>query len=60
MEIPKYKIALIVGALTITSESVSATPLAFGDHAALSRDMSAAVMQAAHRHAYAQDLCHRI
>jgi hypothetical protein len=53
-------IALIVGALTITSESVSATPLAFGDHAALSRDMSAAVMQVAHRHAYAQDLCHRI
>jgi hypothetical protein len=45
-------IALIVGALTITSGSVSATPLALGDHAALSRDMSAAVMQVAHRHAY--------
>jgi hypothetical protein len=47
-------IALIVGGLTITSGSVSATPLALGDHAALSRDMSAAVMQVAHRHAYAR------
>jgi hypothetical protein len=42
-------IALIVGALSITSGLVSATPLALSDHAALSRDMSAAASRASPR-----------
>jgi hypothetical protein len=45
-------IALILGALTISSGSPSALPLALGDHAALSREASVAVMQVAHRHYY--------
>jgi hypothetical protein len=42
-------IALIVGALSISSGLVSATPLALSDHAALSRDMSAAASRASPR-----------
>jgi hypothetical protein len=42
-------LALIGGALTLTPGLASAAPLALGDHASLSRDMSAAVVQISHR-----------
>jgi hypothetical protein len=47
-------LTLIAGVLATTPESASAMPLAFGDHAALNHDMSATIMQVAHRHAYAR------
>ena len=44
--------AFIVGTLAMAPGQASAVRLALGDHAALSRDMSGAVMQVSHRHAY--------
>ncbi len=47
-------IALILGALTMTSGSASAGPLGFGGHIALSPNASPTVIQVAHRHYYAR------
>lgn len=47
-------LALIAGALTMTPGWASAVPFALDDHAALSRDASASVMQVAHRHYYSR------
>jgi hypothetical protein len=46
-------LALFAGALTLTPGSASSAPLALGDHATLSRDMSAVVQVSRHRTAYA-------
>jgi hypothetical protein len=52
-------LALFAGALTLTPGSASSAPLALGEHASLSRDMSAAAVQISHRRtAYARHYKH--
>ncbi|HET7446867.1 MAG TPA: hypothetical protein VFJ49_02960 [Methyloceanibacter sp.] len=45
-------LAFIAGALAMAPGPASAVPLTLGDHASLSRNLSAEVMQVSHRHVY--------
>src|SRR5262249_61205865 len=47
-------LAFIAGTLALAPGQASPMPSALGDHAALSRYMHGAVLQASHRHVYAQ------